>query len=107
MSSFTGRGSHISRQRHRSFPRWRRAGPRFDVLADYAHTPNAFLSVLSDLRQRLGAEGRVIAVFGAAGNRDHAKRPELARIARQYTDYFIITNEDPFGEDAAAIIEEV
>ncbi|PZS07957.1 MAG: hypothetical protein DLM70_03045, partial [Chloroflexi bacterium] len=51
--------------------------------------------------------GRVIAVFGAAGNRDRAKRPQLAQIARRYTDFFYITNEDPFGEKAATIIDEI
>lgn len=82
------------------------AGQDFDVLVDYAHTPNAFRSVLADLRLRSG-NGRVIAVFGAAGDRDRSKRPLFAKIARDYADYFIITNEDPFGEDAARIISEV
>jgi UDP-N-acetylmuramoyl-L-alanyl-D-glutamate--2,6-diaminopimelate ligase len=78
----------------------------FEVLVDYAHTPNAFRSVLSALREGLNG-GRLIAVFGAAGNRDHQKRPELARIARSCTDFFYITNEDPFGEDPEAIMDEI
>jgi UDP-N-acetylmuramoyl-L-alanyl-D-glutamate--2,6-diaminopimelate ligase len=49
----------------------------------------------------------VIAVFGATGDRDRAKRPELARIAREYADFFIITNEDPFGEQPGAIMDEI
>jgi UDP-N-acetylmuramoyl-L-alanyl-D-glutamate--2,6-diaminopimelate ligase len=80
-------------------------GP-IDVVIDYAHTPNAFRSVLSALRGQLQG-GRLIAVFGAAGNRDRQKRPELARIALAHTDFFYITNEDPFGEDPAEIIGEI
>jgi UDP-N-acetylmuramoyl-L-alanyl-D-glutamate--2,6-diaminopimelate ligase len=77
----------------------------FEVIVDYGHTPNAFRSVLSALRET--SEGRLIAVFGATGNRDRQKRPVLARIAREFATFFIITNEDPFGEDVEAIIAEV
>ena len=77
----------------------------FEVIVDYGHTPNAFRSVLSALRGT--SQGRLIAVFGATGNRDRQKRPVLARIAREYADFFIITNEDPFGEDVESIIDEV
>ena len=77
----------------------------FEVIVDYGHTPNAFRSVLSALRGT--GQGRLIAVFGATGNRDRQKRPVLARIAREYADFFIITNEDPFGEDVESIIAEV
>lgn len=80
-------------------------GQSFDVLIDYAHTVNAFQSVLSAIRGR--TSGRLIAVFGAAGNRDRAKRPEFARIAARYSDLAIVTNEDPFGEQPDAIIDEV
>jgi UDP-N-acetylmuramoyl-L-alanyl-D-glutamate--2,6-diaminopimelate ligase len=80
-------------------------GQPFEVIVDYGHTPNAFQSVLSTLRQT--SRGRLIAVFGATGNRDRQKRPVLARIAHEYADFSIITNEDPFGEDVEAIIAEV
>ncbi|GAC1470028.1 MAG: hypothetical protein PVSMB1_18330 [Gemmatimonadaceae bacterium] len=82
------------------------AGQPFDVLVDYAHTSNAFRTVLTTLHES-ASHGRLIAVFGAAGDRDHSKRPEFARIARDYADYFIITNEDPFGEQPDAIMDEV
>jgi UDP-N-acetylmuramoyl-L-alanyl-D-glutamate--2,6-diaminopimelate ligase len=80
-------------------------GQPFHVLVDYAHTINAFRSVLAELRRQ--TSGRLIAVFGAAGNRDRAKRPYLAQLALEYTDFFVITNEDPFGEDASAIIAQI
>ena len=77
----------------------------FRVVVDYAHTPNAFRSVLSDLRD--ATRGRLLAVFGATGNRDRSKRPLLGQIAGQLADFFVITNEDPFGEDVDEIISEV
>lgn len=79
----------------------------FDILVDYAHTPNAFEHVLASLRRQQSDSGKVIAVFGAAGNRDRWKRPLLAEIAMRYTDFFYITNEDPFGEAPQTIIEEI
>lgn len=82
-------------------------GRPFEVLVDYAHTVNAFRSVLEGVRAGQNNGNRLIAVFGAAGNRDRAKRPVLAAIARQYTDYFYVTNEDPFDEPPEAIIDEV
>lgn len=82
-----------------------RAGQPFDVLIDYAHTPHAFRSMLSSAREF--TSGRLIAVFGAAGNRDRGKRPALAKIAAQYADLVFVTNEDPFGEDPEAIIDEI
>ncbi len=81
------------------------AGQPFEVLIDYAHTPHAFRSMLSTAREF--TPGRLIAVFGAAGNRDRGKRPTLARIAAEYADLAIVTNEDPFGEDPEAIIDEI
>lgn len=77
----------------------------FRVVVDYAHTPHAFRSLLTELRA--ATPGNLIAVFGAAGNRDRAKRPVLARIASELTNFFVVTNEDPFGEDAEAIVREV
>ena len=83
------------------------AGQPFEVLVDYAHTVHAFRSVLRTLRCRAPASSRLIAVFGAAGGRDRAKRPVLARIAREHADFFIITNEDPCTEQPEAIMEEI
>jgi UDP-N-acetylmuramoyl-L-alanyl-D-glutamate--2,6-diaminopimelate ligase len=83
------------------------AGQPFDVIVDYAHTMNAFCTVLATLRERLGSPGRLIAVFGATGSRDRGKRPVLAQIARRYTDFFIITDEDPYEEQPERIIDEI
>ncbi len=84
-----------------------RAGQPFEVVVDYAHTKNAFASVLSTVRVATPPPRQVIAVFGAAGNRDRDKRPVLARLARRYADFFIVTNEDPCDEPAEKIMAEI
>ncbi|MBI2983411.1 MAG: UDP-N-acetylmuramoyl-L-alanyl-D-glutamate--2,6-diaminopimelate ligase, partial [Chloroflexi bacterium] len=68
-------------------------GQPFEVIVDYAHTPAALEKVLSRLRPR--AEGRLIAVFGSAGERDREKRPRLAEVASRFADLFVSTQEDP------------
>lgn len=83
-------------------------GQSFHVFVDYAHTEQAFEAVLRFLRRMTDSEGtRLITVFGAAGDRDRAKRRVFGRLASRYCDYFVITNEDPFGEDADTIMEEI
>jgi UDP-N-acetylmuramoyl-L-alanyl-D-glutamate--2,6-diaminopimelate ligase len=84
------------------------AGQPFSVFVDYAHTEQAFTAVLRFLQRAAHQRrGRLIAVFGAAGDRDHSKRRRFAEVAAELCDYFVITNEDPFGEDAGAIIRDV
>jgi len=84
-----------------------RAGQPFEIVVDYAHTKNAFASVLATVRAATPPPRHVIAVFGAAGNRDRDKRPVLARLARRYADFFIVTNEDPCDEPAENIMAEI
>ena len=81
------------------------AGQPFTVIVDYAHTPEALEKVLALLRPLTA--GRLIAVFGSAGERDRTKRPRLAAAAAKYADYFVITQEDPRLEDPAAILAEI
>ena len=71
------------------------------VYVDYAHTPDAIEAALDALRPH--ATGRLILVFGAGGDRDQAKRPEMGRIAAAKADALIITDDNPRGEDAATI----
>jgi UDP-N-acetylmuramoyl-L-alanyl-D-glutamate--2,6-diaminopimelate ligase len=82
-------------------------GQPFGVVVDYAHTMNAFRSVLATLRESTPPPRRLIAVFGATGDRDHAKRPVLAQVAREFADFFVVTDEDPYGERPESIIDEV
>ncbi|ALJ13969.1 UDP-N-acetylmuramoyl-L-alanyl-D-glutamate--2,6-diaminopimelate ligase [Sphingopyxis macrogoltabida] len=71
------------------------------VYIDYAHTPDAIEAALDALRPH--AAGRLILVFGAGGDRDQAKRPEMGRVAAAKADLAIITDDNPRGEDAALI----
>jgi UDP-N-acetylmuramoyl-L-alanyl-D-glutamate--2,6-diaminopimelate ligase len=80
-------------------------GQPFDVIVDYAHNPDSFEQVLGMLRPL--TKGRLIAVFGSAGERDRAKRPLQGAIAARYCDLLVLTDEDPRGEDRAAIIAEI
>jgi len=80
-------------------------GQPFSVIVDYAHTPESLDKVLGLLRPL--TKGRLIAVFGSAGERDRAKRPRLAEVAAKHADFFVITQEDPRLEDPAGILAEI
>lgn len=77
----------------------------FSVMVDFAHTANAFENLLSSLRPTV--KGRIIHVFGSAGDRDILKRPFLGEISSQYSEILILTAEDPRGEDVNKIIAEI
>ncbi|MDR2136095.1 MAG: UDP-N-acetylmuramoyl-L-alanyl-D-glutamate--2,6-diaminopimelate ligase [Treponema sp.] len=79
-----------------------------ELLVDYAHTPSSFLAVFPPLRRRLDSgKGRLICVFGSAGERDTQKRPLQGKIAASYADILILCDEDPRGEDPLIILEEI
>lgn len=71
------------------------------VYVDYAHTPDALSAALAALRPH--CSGRLIAVFGAGGDRDAGKRPEMGRVVAAEADAGIVTDDNPRGEDPAAI----
>ena len=71
------------------------------VYVDYAHTPDALANVLQALRPH--ASGRLLVVFGCGGDRDAGKRPQMGRIASTLADRVIVTDDNPRGEEAAAI----
>lgn len=81
------------------------AGQNFDVLIDYAHTPDALKNVYETVKS--GAKGRLIAVLGSAGDRDQTKRPILGEIAARLADLVVVTNEDPGSEDPETIIDQI
>ena len=81
-------------------------GQPFGVVVDYAHTPESLTKVLLLLRS-LRPTGRLIVVFGSAGDRDPTKRPIQGEAAARHADHVIVTNEDPRTEDPEAILEEI
>jgi len=71
------------------------------VYIDYAHTADALEAAIMALRPHV--EGRLITVFGAGGDRDQGKRPEMGRVATRLSDIVIVTDDNPRGEDPAEI----
>jgi UDP-N-acetylmuramoyl-L-alanyl-D-glutamate--2,6-diaminopimelate ligase len=71
------------------------------VYVDYAHTPDALEAAIAALRPHVS--GRLITVFGAGGDRDEGKRPEMGAVAARASDVAIVTDDNPRGEDPAAI----
>jgi UDP-N-acetylmuramoyl-L-alanyl-D-glutamate--2,6-diaminopimelate ligase len=71
------------------------------VYVDYAHTPDALEAAIAALRPHV--TGRLIVVFGAGGDRDQGKRPEMGRVAAAHADVAIVTDDNPRGEDSTAI----
>lgn len=71
------------------------------VYVDYAHTPDALEAAIAALRPHVA--GRLIVVFGAGGDRDQGKRPEMGRVASEGADMAIVTDDNPRGEDPATI----
>ena len=71
------------------------------VYVDYAHTPDALDAAIAALRPH--AKGRLIMVFGAGGDRDQGKRAPMGEVAAAQSDLVIVTDDNPRGEDPAAI----
>jgi UDP-N-acetylmuramoyl-L-alanyl-D-glutamate--2,6-diaminopimelate ligase len=71
------------------------------VYIDYAHTPDALEAAIAALRPHV--EGKLITVFGAGGDRDQGKRPEMGKVATAYSDVVIVTDDNPRSEDPALI----
>jgi len=77
----------------------------FEIIIDYAVTPDALDRLYSDTRQKV--RGKIYGVLGACGLRDRGKRPDMARAVVQYADEVIITNEDPWTEPPEQIFSDL
>ena len=80
-------------------------GQDFDVIVDYAHTPDSFEKLFKDLKPVVA--GKLIVMFGSAGRRDEAKRAVQGELAGSYCDELIITEEDDRDIDGAAIMQQI
>ena len=80
-------------------------GGGIEAIVDYAHTPDALANVLRAARET--TRGRLFVVFGAGGDRDHGKRPQMGTVARQLADVAIVTSDNPRSEDPLTIARAV
>jgi UDP-N-acetylmuramoyl-L-alanyl-D-glutamate--2,6-diaminopimelate ligase len=79
----------------------------FEVIVDYAVTPDSLEKLYSYLGGIKKENGKIIAVFGSCGERDRGKRPIMGEVVARHADFCIVTNEDPYNEDPQKIIDEV
>jgi len=78
------------------------------VIVDYAHTPDALEKVLQALREvGAAAGGKLYCVFGCGGDRDRGKRAMMGVVAEKFSDFCIITSDNPRSEDPHEIIAEI
>jgi len=75
------------------------------VYIDYAHTPDALEAAIAALRPHV--EGKLITVFGAGGDRDRGKRPEMGKVATRMSDVVIVTDDNPRSEDPGLICADI
>ncbi len=75
------------------------------VVVDYAHTPDALEKVLKTLKQI--TQGWLFCVFGCGGDRDQAKRAEMGKVASEYSDHIVLTNDNPRTENPEHIIDDI
>ncbi len=77
------------------------------AIVDYAHTPDALENVLSTLSQVKEKDQKLTVIFGAGGDRDSSKRPEMAQVVEKYADTIFVTSDNPRFEDPEKIISDV
>ena len=82
-------------------------GQNFNVVVDFAFTPNSFEKVFDYADSITEDNHKIISVFGAAGDRDHKRRPGTAKIADKRSDKVVLTYDDPHSENMSEILEEM
>lgn len=81
------------------------AGQNFQIVVDYAHTPDGMENVLETAAAM--KKKRLLVLFGCGGDRDQSKRPVMAELAEKFADYVIISNDNPRSEDPDKIFSEI
>ena len=81
------------------------AGQAYNIIVDFAHTPDSFERLLGDLRK--STKGKLIALFGSAGRRDESKRGTQGEIAGKYCDELVLTEEDDRDIDGQLILSQI
>ncbi|OFZ22889.1 MAG: hypothetical protein A2202_03380 [Bdellovibrionales bacterium RIFOXYA1_FULL_36_14] len=76
------------------------------IIIDYAHTPDALTNICKAVRDEI-KDRKLIVLFGCGGDRDRTKRPLMAKVAYQYADRLILTNDNPRYEDEKVIMEDM
>lgn len=76
-------------------------------IVDYAHTPDALQNILKTINEIRTHNEKLITVAGAGGNRDRSKRPQMAKIAVELSDFLILTSDNPRNEDPLVILDEM
>ena len=77
----------------------------FNVIIDYAHTPDGIKNVLSAIKKL--PHNKIVTVFGCGGNRDKTKRCEMGEVATELSDYVIVTTDNPRDENPEMIIDDI
>lgn len=80
-------------------------GQDFDVIVDFAHTPDSFEKLFKDLKPVV--QGKLIVMFGSAGRRDEAKRAVQGELAGRYADEVVVTEEDDRDIDGLEIMNQI
>ncbi len=80
-------------------------GRDFTIIIDYAHTPDGLKNILCAFRDC--KNGRLVSLFGCGGDRDRTKRPVMGEIAAAYSDYVIVTSDNPRTEEPGDIIDDI
>ena len=75
------------------------------IVVDFAHTDDGLLNIGKTLKQI--TDNQVITIFGAGGDRDHNKRPKMAKAATEFSDYIILTSDNPRTENPVKILADI
>ena len=78
-----------------------------NIVIDYAHTPDAYLKVLTTLKEMVSEKNSIHILFGCGGNRDKIKRPEMGKIAEEFSEKLWITSDNPRYENIKNINSDI